>query len=288
MSQFDRYKNRTVDIDFITAEDLIHLPYAGRFTLVFLTNGSIKELLNGHPIEIGAPGFLFVTESDSISITEKCNIAAQSFSFHADFLNSTRVTEKPDTLPANLRIQTGMALFDRDYLPAGVLTVPHKAYLQLYEWFFILGTEVAAQSDELWVCRIKKYLIQILGMLENLNRQIEPSAVDLAREYIITNYFNKLSVNDISRYACLNRVSLNNLFKEKYGCTAMGYLMRYRLQVAGDLLIHTDMSLNEIAHATGFEYDTYFIRQFIAKRGMSPTSYRNISREHAQSLGKED
>jgi transcriptional regulator GlxA family with amidase domain len=41
------------------------------------------------------------------------------------------------------------------------------------------------------------------------------------------------------------------------------------------------MSLNEIARATGFEYDTYFIKQFTAKRGMSPGNYRNTTREHA-------
>ncbi|GIO98326.1 hypothetical protein J14TS5_34120 [Paenibacillus lautus] len=59
----------------------------------------------------------------------------------------------------------------------------------------------------------------------------------------------------------------------------MGYLLSHRLKVAGNLLTHTDMSLNEIARATGFEYDTYFIKQFTAKKGMSPTAYREISRK---------
>ncbi len=287
MSQYDRYKNRTVDIDFFAKEDFSKLPYEERLTLVFLTNGSITGLMNGHPAKITAPSILCISREDTITITRKNNIAAQSFCFHMNFLNSTRISEKPDNLSTKLRIQTGLSLFNRDYLPTGVITVPHKIYLQLFEWFFVLGTEVAAQSDALWICRIKKYLIQILGMLENLNHQSEQSAVDLAIEYIVTNYFNKISVNDLTHCACLNRVSLNNMFKDKYGYTAMGYLMRYRLQVAGDLLIHTDMSLNEIAHATGFEYDTYFIKQFTAKRGISPTSYRNISREHAMSLSNE-
>lgn len=38
-------------------------------------------------------------------------------------------------------------------------------------------------------------------------------------------------------------------------------------------------SLNEIARDTGFEYDTYFIKQFTEKRGMTPTEFRNNSRE---------
>ncbi|GJM70063.1 hypothetical protein HMSSN036_22790 [Paenibacillus macerans] len=51
------------------------------------------------------------------------------------------------------------------------------------------------------------------------------------------------------------------------------------LKVAGDLLTHTDMNLNDIARATGFEYDTYFIKQFTSKKGISPTTYRTMSRK---------
>ncbi|WP_269634836.1 helix-turn-helix domain-containing protein [Paenibacillus zanthoxyli] len=44
--------------------------------------------------------------------------------------------------------------------------------------------------------------------------------------------------------------ALNKRFQERCGNTAMGYLLSHRLKVAGDLLVHTDMSLNEIARAT--------------------------------------
>ncbi|MGL5513167.1 MAG: helix-turn-helix domain-containing protein, partial [Sporomusa sp.] len=82
----------------------------------------------------------------------------------------------------------------------------------------------------------------------------------------------------LTNCAHLNRVSLNEMFQKKCGCTAMGYLLSYRLKVAGDLLIHTDMTLDEIARSIGFQYDTYFIKQFTAKREMSPTAFRNTYR----------
>ncbi|GIO99787.1 hypothetical protein J14TS5_48730 [Paenibacillus lautus] len=50
----------------------------------------------------------------------------------------------------------------------------------------------------------------------------------------------------------------------------MGYLLSHRLKVACDLLTHTGMKLEEIARATGFEFDTYFIKQFTVKKGISP------------------
>lgn len=284
MPQIDRHKNRIVNIEFVTAEDFETLPYKERFTIVFITNGSITGLLNDRPMKVSAPGVLCLSNKDTIRISDKNSVSAQSFSFHKDFLNSTRLSEKLDNTSTNLRIQTGLSLFRRDHSQTGVPLVTANAYPKLFEWFFVLGTEVFAQSDALWVCRIKKYLIQILGLLENLNRQAEQSPVDLVLEYIYTNYSNKIILEDLTSCAHLNRVSLNEMFKERCGCTAMGYLQLYRMQVAGDLLVHTDMSLNEIARSTGFEYDTYFIKQFTAKRGVSPTSYRNICREHAASI----
>jgi YesN/AraC family two-component response regulator len=284
MPQFDRHKNRTVNIEFVYTEDLNNLPYAERFTIIFITDGCVKGIINEHPMMISAPGVLCLSKDDRIKIYERNNVSAQSFSFHTDFLNSIRISDKQDNVSTKLRIQTGLSLFQRDNINSGISRVTDKAYPQLYEWFFVLGTEVFAQSDALWVCRIKKYLIQILGLLENLNHQAEQLPVDLALEYIYTNYPDKIKLEDLTNYAHLNRVSLNKIVKERCGCTAMEYLQLYRLQVAGDLLIHTDMSLNEIARSTGFEYDTYFIKQFTAKRGISPTSYRILSREHAASI----
>ncbi|RAV11502.1 helix-turn-helix domain-containing protein [Paenibacillus contaminans] len=281
MPQIDRHKDRTVNIEFVAAEDFNCLPYLERLTLIFVTSGSINGILNDRPIAVSAPGVLCLSEDDTIQIFEKQNASAQSFRYHPDFLTTIPVTETEDYFPGHLKIQAGISLFQSNPTRIGVPVVTEKAYPQLFEWFFVLGTEVFAQSDARWVCRIKKYLIQILGLLEDLNRQSEQSPVDLVLEYIHTNYSDKVSLEDLTKCAHLNRVSLNKMFQERCGCTAMGYLLSHRLKVAGDLLTHTGMSLNEIAHATGFEYDTYFIKQFTAKRGMSPTVYRNTSRQFA-------
>ncbi|WP_053372618.1 AraC family transcriptional regulator [Paenibacillus sp. FJAT-27812] len=281
MPQVDRYKERTVNIEFVAVEDFGILPYPERFTLIFITSGSIKGVLNQRPISISAPGVLCLAEDAHLQVVEKINVSAQSFRFHPEFLNTITLSETKDYLPAAPRIQTGLSLFQSHNLYAGVPRVTEKAYPLLFEWFFVLGMEVQAQSDALWVCRIKKYLIQILGLLEELNRNSEHSPVDVALDYIHTNYPTKISLEDLTKCAHLNRVTLNKRFQERCGNTAIGYLLSHRLKVASDLLVHTDMSLNEIARATGFEYDTYFIKQFTARKGMSPTTYRTTSRKFA-------
>lgn len=284
MPQFDQYKNRTVNIEFIAAEDFSSIPYTQRFTLILITNGTIKGILNQRPIKVSAPGILCLTEADRLEVSEKDSLSAHSFCFDSDFLISVRTSQSQDFLSNKLRIQTGLSLFHRNSIHSGVAQITEKSYPQLFEWFFVLGTEVNAHSDCLWVCRIKRYLIQILGLLENINRQNGQTPVDLVLEYIHTNYPGKITLEDLTKCAHLNRVSLNKLFQERCQSTAMGYLLLYRLKVAGDLLTHTDMSLVEIARSTGFEYDTYFIKQFTAKRGMSPTAYRKETRERAAAV----
>ncbi len=284
MPIFDRYKNRVVNIEFDFSENLDMLPYQDRYTIVFITNGSAAGILNERQVKITAPCILCISNDDILKIKKRDNISAQSFRFDSDFLKSTRVSDIKDSISTKLRIKTGLSLFNRDSVHTGVYDITDNAYPQLFEWFFVLGAEVFAQSNDLWACRIKRYLIQFLSLLEKLSRQKEPSPVDVVLDYIHTNYTNKIILDDFIRCSNLNRVSLNTMFKEKFGLTAMGYLQGYRLQIAGELLVHTDMSLNEIARSTGFEYDTYFIRQFTSKRGITPTTYRNVCREQAKSM----
>ncbi|RJE84743.1 AraC family transcriptional regulator [Paenibacillus sp. 1011MAR3C5] len=284
MPQVDRYKQRAVNIEFFAVEDCSLLPYTDRYSLIFITSGSIKGILNDRPICINAPGILCLAGDDEWQVTEKHGLAAQSFNFHPEFLISAVHVETQDYSRAAPRIQTGRSFFQREHLYMAVPRITEKAYPFLFQWFFVLGTEVQAQSDERWACRIKKYLIQILGLLEDLNRVSQHSPVDAVLEYIHTHYSKKISLVDLTKCAHMNRVTLNQLFQERCGYTAIGYLLSHRLKMACDLLTHTDMSLNDIAEAIGFQYDTYFIKQFTAKKGMSPTTYRTISRTLATNV----
>ncbi len=282
MPQLDRYKKRTVPIEFSPVEDFLSLPYENRYTLVYITDGTVSGKINGRPVSICAPGILCLAGKDSVHFAKQGGAAAQSFRFHPDFFHTAPITPTGDYFSPYLKIKTGLSLFQRDGRHFGVPTVTEKAFPKLLEWFFMLGTETFAQSDARWVCRIKRYLIQILGLLEDLSRVEGQSPVDMVLEYIHAHYPDKITLGDLTRCANLNRVSLNTLFQQRCGQTAMGYLLSHRLKVAGDLLTHTAMSLNEIARTTGFAYDTYLIRQFTLKGGMSPTEYRTVSRKTAE------
>jgi len=273
MPQKDRYRNRILELDFEANESFRQLPYTDRFSLVLVTDGSATGILNDQAVMITAPCAFCLSDKDSFIVNNSEHIAAQTLSFSTDFFGA--VNKKEDE-----NIPTGLSVFQRDGINTGIFILDKTVYGKLWEWFFLLGTEVFAQSDSLWVCRIKKYLLQIIGMLADLYREQENDPVNLTLNHIYTNYFKKITLDELCRQAHINRVSLNKMFRNRYDCTAMEYLNNYRLNMAEKILTYTRMNLNEIAHATGFEYDTYFIRQFTRWKGMSPTKFRGISQHN--------
>ena len=270
MSQKDRYRDRILELDFEVNECFEQLPYADRFSLVLVTDGTATALLNNKAVEIAAPCVLCLSGGDSLTVNCSEHIAAQTLSFSTDFFG---VSEKNENIP------TGLSVFHRNEINTGLFFLDKTIYGKLWDWFFILGMEVFAQSDCLWVCRIKKYLLQIMGMLADLCCEQERDPVNLALNYIHSSYFKKITLDELCRQAHINRVSLNKLFRDRYDCTAMEYLNIYRLKMAEKILTYTRMNLNDISHAVGFEYDTYFIRQFTRWKGMSPTAFRKTSQQ---------
>ena len=58
--------------------------------------------------------------------------------------------------------------------------------------------------------------------------------------------------------------------------TIIQYLNNYRTKMAEDALRHTNLNLSEIAVCCGYNYESYFIKTFTEKHGISPTEYRRL------------
>ncbi|RRK10680.1 AraC family transcriptional regulator [Lactiplantibacillus garii] len=278
--QHDRYKERDVQIDFKPHVDFQNMT-TNCLQLIFITNGSLTANLNQRPVSLKAPVILFLTPHDTWELTDSRQPAAQAFQFQSDFLKTVPYSKYQEYHIKTPELMNGLSRFTAKESRLKIFHLQRALFEKLHQFFFILGTEVFAQSDHLWVCRIKKYLIQILKVLEDLNREHVTSSVDNVLDYIYTNYDTKITLADLVNVAHLNRVSLNRQFNERVNMTAMTYLAHYRLAVADQLLIHTGMSLADIAAAVGYDYETYFIKQFQKQRGVSPTAFRLNSRELA-------
>lgn len=290
MPQNDRHRPRIVPLEFEAYENFEALPLVERVTIVLVSNGKASLLLNEKAVTLTAPCVMLISQYDTVKVIETTRLAAKSFSFKPIFMNSALTFERlkdNDFLELEDEHDHNMiSLFlCRDEYYDGIIDLPAKTYLRISEWLSIMGTEVFAQSDGMWTCRIRRYLLQTLYLLEDIYlerkkpRTIkrDKSPTDIVLEYIHINYPRDISLNDLCELVHINRTSLNRKFKDQVGYTVMEYLLRHRLKIACDALTHTNLSLAEVAEAIGFRYDTYFIKQFTAKMGESPTEYRHKS-----------
>lgn len=288
MPQNDRHRPRIVPIEFEAHETFENLPLQERVSIVFISNGKASLLHNGKATTLTAPCIMLISQYDSLKLVENHRMEAKSFSFNPVFLNSAltferlqknEFTEMEDEHDRNM-----MNLFmNRDEYYDGILELSAKTYLRILEWLAIMGTEVYAQSDGYWTCRIRRYLLQTLYLIDDIyieqrnphRIKREKSQVDILLEYIHINYSGNISLDLLCKLIHINRTTLNRKFKAQTGYTVMEYLLHHRLKLACESLVHTNLSLAEISEALGFKYDTYFIKQFTVKIGLSPTEYRH-------------
>lgn len=290
MPQVDRHYPREVPIEFNYNEEFEESIIEDRLRLILITNGNATLQINTKTVSVTAPTALCLSQGDSIKVLNRHRLAAKSFMFHPKFLNPKFTFDllKENKFPTwqDKHDKSAIHFFlHRNEKFSGNLSIPPAMYLTVNQWFGVVGTETYAQSDGHWTCRIRRYLLQILYVLQDLyaklrtnefNVDVEPenNYVNIALEYIHTNYNQDISLDTLCKVCGLNRTSLNKKFKEKTGYTMIEYLINHRIKIACETLVNTGLKLTEIAEACGFVYVTYFNKQFTKRVGVSPANYR--------------
>lgn len=95
-----------------------------------------------------------------------------------------------------------------------------------------------------------------------------------AIRYIKENMNHQFQVTDVVQAAGLCHRSLNDLFHDELGASIGKYLTSARIEHISHLLVDTDMQVQEIAAAVGYEDDRHFSRYFKRSTGLSPQAYR--------------
>jgi len=103
---------------------------------------------------------------------------------------------------------------------------------------------------------------------------LPPYAVRRVCEHIDGNIDQRIRVTTLAKLANLSVWYFLRAFKQSVGVTPGHYLTLRRLERGMELLSGTDMTLSEIALATGFADQSHCARRFRQHVGMSPREYR--------------
>lgn len=95
--------------------------------------------------------------------------------------------------------------------------------------------------------------------------------------YIGTHYADQLTIEGLSRIACMGMTKLKRCFKACFGCTVADYLQKVRLDQAEHLLAYTDLPVSQVAQAVGYTAAGHFAELFRRAKGMLPMEYRRMT-----------
>jgi LacI family transcriptional regulator len=106
----------------------------------------------------------------------------------------------------------------------------------------------------------------------------DPDVAEAAR-FIHQHAGRQITVLDIARRATVSRRQLERRFREALGRTLHDEILRCRLDRARQLLVNSDLTLPQIAMASGFASASYMSTVFRRVHDQTPGAFRTQSRE---------
>ena len=139
-----------------------------------------------------------------------------------------------------------------DYLPQIMATEDHE---ELRRWFL---EKMAAATRNVTEKKAEK----------------STRTIAVAKEYILKNYNNDISLDDVSREVNISPYYFSKLFKDETGEGFVEYLTNLRIEKAKELLSGTSYSMKEICQMVGYTDPNYFSRIFKKNVGVTPTEFK--------------
>lgn len=110
--------------------------------------------------------------------------------------------------------------------------------------------------------------VQHISLIENAN-----SLASKIMSYIIENYSDKITLDDLETNFQISKVTLNNKFKEDTTYTINDFINRYRILKSIELLMKDDIMVYQVALDSGFQDYKYYSYVFKKYVGYSPTDF---------------
>lgn len=114
----------------------------------------------------------------------------------------------------------------------------------------------------------------------NYNKDFVSKLENVLKQYFDTENIQKQGLPSVKYCAEKLNLSpnyLSDLLKKETGKNTQEHIHYYLIEQAKNTLLHTDLTVSEIAYNLGFDYPQYFSKIFKKKTGYSPHEYRQMN-----------
>ena len=154
-----------------------------------------------------------------------------------------------------------------------------------------LDTETAYNTSDMYIrkldqCRTADEVMELhremfsfftSKMAAQKKESVYTRAVAESIDYIDSNLHTPLRIDEVAEHVGLSAGYFSVLFHRETGLAFSDYVMRQRIETAGNMLRYSDYSSTEISEILAFSSQSYFIRCFRKVYGMTPSEYRRKS-----------
>lgn len=263
------------------------------FLLIILSSGKMKFSVDEKIFIAVAPAFICFDETADPKLISKSNAEYTCIFFHPEYLNINMSFEMLRLKKYNDFASTHDMFLLKPFIDkAYVIPIAQTQLEKIIQSADYMQEELNNQRDWYWSCRGRSYFMEIIIALERMYGLIgygikhqksysspiikNPKLRD-AVLFIESHFDENISLSVISKKSGMNHTTLTVLMKEELGCTAIEYLMRYRITVAKKQLEFTDVPIKDVAVMTGFKTVQHFSRKFKTQIGFTPAEFRKTT-----------
>jgi len=176
-----------------------------------------------------------------------------------------------------------MNLFTLFHLPFCITSTDHDAVISAFEKLVFeykngSGPAKSIRLQSALLAVISCYIEQAVQAAPQAPATLASNKLSTALQYIDANLTKELTITELSDLVHHHPNYFIRFFKNHLGMTPMAYIYERRLEKAKQLLMTSDMSIGEIAMATGFHDIFHFSKAFKKRIGVAPSEFRSWPR----------
>jgi AraC-like DNA-binding protein len=164
-------------------------------------------------------------------------------------------------------------------LNAGVIVKKTNIKHIFEELLSILETDKLTREhyDKITVCLLK--IAQSMSDIKYESVPLKQPLAEMIGTYINDHIYEHITLHGISGALNISKSHIERVFKEKFGETPLKYVAKRKIDLAANLLLSTNFSIEEISDFFSFSDAKHFSKSFKARFNLSPMRYKKQMRK---------
>ena len=246
------------------------------FELVYVVAGTAEHTLNGIRTTIFPHDYFFIDLGSYHGFEHSQKLELINCLFVPEFIDETLENCKSldelfhSSMIRYSRLTVGQSWADRIFHDES-----GKIGLLLSDMVSEYETQQLG-CNEIFRCHLKEILILTLRSLTQTNTISSDSIVNELIRFVGKHYQEALTLRDFCEEKHYNLSYISRRFKLETGITFRDYVQKVRIEKCCELLTGTDMPINEIARAVGYDDLQFFHFVFKKFLHITPKEYKKL------------